>query len=126
MARLATVDSEARPHLIPVCFVFDGTAFYTAVDAKPKRVEGKQLARVRNIQANRQVALLVDEYDEDWSRLWYILVRGTAGMLDNGGERQKALQLLKKKYPNYRLGLLPEDALVIRIQPEQMTWWGSF
>jgi PPOX class probable F420-dependent enzyme len=125
VARLATVDRETRPHLIPICFVFNGTAFYTAVDAKPKRVEGKQLARVRNIQANPQVALLVDEYDEDWSRLWYILVRGTAGMLDNGRERQKALQLLKKKYRNYGLGLLPEDALVIRIQPELMTWWGS-
>lgn len=125
VGRLATVDEKARPHLIPICYVFDGGVFYTAVDAKPKRVEGKQLVRVRNIQANPQVALLVDEYDEDWGRLWYILVRGTATVLDNSGEKQKAMRLLKEKYAQYRTSLLPKDALIIRVRPQQMTGWGK-
>ena len=125
VGRLATVDERARPHLIPICYAFDGDVFYTAIDAKPKRVKDKQLARVRNIQTNPQVALLVDEYDEDWSRLWYILVRATATLLDNKGEKQKAMRLLKEKYSNYRIGYLSEDALVIRIQPQQILWWGN-
>jgi PPOX class probable F420-dependent enzyme len=125
VARLATVDEKAVPHLIPICYVFDGIAFYTAVDAKPKRVEGKQLARVKNIQANPQVALLIDEYDEDWNQLWYILVRGTAEVLDSDKEKQRAMQLLTDKYSNYRLGWLPEDSLVIRIQPRHTTSWGK-
>ena len=119
------MDKKGRPHLIPICYVFDVDVFYTAVDAKPKRVEDKQLARVRNIQANPQVALLVDEYNEDWSRLWYILVRGTATVLENSEEKQKAMQLLREKYPNYQKGLLRKDALVIRMQQQQITWWGN-
>ena len=125
VARLATADEKGQPHLVPICYVFDGEVFYTAIDAKPKRVEGKQLARVRNIQVNPQVALLVDHYDEDWSRLWYILVRGTAELLHHEDEKQKAMQLLKAKYTNYRLGWLPEDALLIRVRPQQTTWWGN-
>lgn len=122
---MATVDEKARPHLIPICYVFDGSLFYTAIDAKPKSVEGKRLARVRNIQSNPQVSLLVDEYDEDWERLWYILVRGTASVLDNGAEKQKSIRLLRQKYPNYRVGFLPDHALIIRIQPQHITWWGN-
>ncbi|MFQ5657434.1 MAG: TIGR03668 family PPOX class F420-dependent oxidoreductase [Candidatus Methylomirabilales bacterium] len=125
VGRLATVDEKARPHSIPICYVFDGDVFYTAIDAKPKRVQDQRLARVRNIQANPQVALLIDEYDEDWSQLWYILVRGIATVLGTNEENQKAMGLLKEKYPNYRTGLLPKDALVIRIRPQRITWWGN-
>ena len=128
VARLATTDEEGHPHIIPVCFVYDGRAFYTALDAKPKRVRPERLARVRHIQAQPSVALLVDEYREDWEQLWYIQVRGTAELLsDSAGEEQaKARRLLKAKYPQYEAGLLPDRALLIRIRPDRIISWGKF
>jgi PPOX class probable F420-dependent enzyme len=128
VARLATTDEEGHPHIIPVCFVYDGRAFYTALDAKPKRVRPERLARVRHIRAQPSVALLVDEYREDWEQLWYIQVRGTAELLsDSEGEEQaKARRLLKAKYPQYEAGLLPDRALLIRIRPDRIISWGKF
>jgi PPOX class probable F420-dependent enzyme len=73
---LATLDAENRPHVVPVCFLYDGSVFYTAVDKKPKRLAPEKLARVRHIRATPQVALLIDEYYEEWTRLWFVLVRG--------------------------------------------------
>ena len=126
VARLATTDREGRPHIVPVCFAYDGQAFYTALDAKPKRVAPERLARVRHIRENPSVALLVDEYREDWKRLWYVLVRGRATLLlkSGGKERAKAQRLLKAKYRQYRAGLLPAGALLIRILPTRVISWG--
>jgi PPOX class probable F420-dependent enzyme len=125
VARLATTDPDGRPHVVPICFAYDGSHFYTAVDLKPKR-RGRSLTRVRNIESQPQVALLVDEYQEDWDRLWYVLVRGRARLLDESEveERRKALSLLRKKYPQYQSGLLPEDAPLIRITPQRISPWG--
>jgi PPOX class probable F420-dependent enzyme len=127
VARLATTDEQGHPHVIPVCFVYDGRDFYTALDAKPKRVRPQRLARVRHIQVQPSVALLVDEYGEDWQQLWYILVRGTAELLSGseGKEQEKARRLLKAKYPQYRAGLLPDQALLIRIRPRRIISWGN-
>ena len=69
VARLATLDAKSRPHIVPVCFAYDGKLFYTAIDQKPKRVTRERLARLRNIRAAPRVALLIDEYDEDWTQL---------------------------------------------------------
>lgn len=124
MARLATVDPEGRPHLVPICFVFDGRAFYTPLDLKPKRRHSGALQRVRNIEANPNVALLVDEYSEDWKRLWFIQIRGRARLLRSGAQWRKAHRLLKQKYPPYRAGLLPADAPVIQILPQRIVAWG--
>lgn len=128
VARLATTDEEGHPHIIPVCFVYDGRAFYTALDAKPKRVRPERLARVRHIRAQPSVALLVDEYREDWEQLWYIQVRGTAELLSDfeGEEQAKARRLLKAKYSQYEAGLLPDRALLIRIRPDRIISWGKF
>ncbi|MBI3990431.1 MAG: TIGR03668 family PPOX class F420-dependent oxidoreductase [candidate division NC10 bacterium] len=125
VARLATADAEGRPHLVPVCYAYDGRSFYTALDRKPKRGAPEQLARVRHIQANPNVALLIDEYHEDWEKLWYILIRGTATLLSEGEEHKEAHRLLKEKYPQYRAGLLPEGALLIRIVPTRIIAWGK-
>ena len=126
VARLATCDAAAHPHLVPVCFAYDGRSFYTAVDGKPKRPGVERLARVRHIEANPEVALLVDEYDEDWQRLWYILVRGRAALLSEGDEHAAALRLLRDKYPQYASSqLLPADAPVIRITPVKIVSWGA-
>jgi PPOX class probable F420-dependent enzyme len=125
VARLATVDARGRPHVVPICFVYDGAVFYTAVDRKPKRVKAERLARVRNIAATHQAALLVDEYFGDWTRLWYVLVRGRAEKVEGTAERTRALRRLRGKYRQYAAGMLDEDALVIRIEPEKITVWGG-
>ena len=125
VARLATRDPQGRPHVVPVCYVYDGEAFYTPLDRKPKRADSRELARVRNIRANPEVALLLDQYDEDWTKLWYILIRGRCEVLSVGEERKKAVELLRKKYLQYASrALLPGDAQVIRITTERIVSWG--
>src|SRR5581483_1409614 len=99
VARLATVDERGYPHLVPVCYATDGRAFYSALDAKPKRVPPERLRRVRNIAANPRVALLFDHYEEDWRRLRYVMVQGRAELLAAGPEREAARGLLRDKYP---------------------------
>ena len=88
VARLATLDAERSHTLVPICFVCDGSVFYSAIDHKPKRVAPSQLARLKNIKETPQVALLVDQYDEDWTRLWYVLVRGEAELVSAPGGTQ--------------------------------------
>ena len=126
VGRLATADREARPHIVPVCFAYDGRFFYTALDLKSKRVAPEKLARVRNIRANPSVALLVDAYREDWRKLWYVLIRGKSKILTKGKEHQKGLRLLRKKYPQYEKGgFLEEHPPIIRITPVRMVSWGD-
>jgi PPOX class probable F420-dependent enzyme len=99
VARLATIDPDGRPHLVPIVFAIDGDTLYSAVDAKPKR--STKLRRIENARARPDVTILVDEYDDDWSRLWWIRLRGTARVLDEGEERERALDLLAAKYEQY-------------------------
>src|SRR5439155_27302758 len=103
VARLATADAEGHPHLVPVCYAFDGTRFYTPLDEKPKRVNESKLRRVRNIEARHEVALIIDQYDDDWSRLGYVLVHGHADLLPPENEiHVHALALLRERYVQYR------------------------
>lgn len=125
VARLGTVDATRGPHLVPICFVFDGSLFYTAIDRKPKRVQVDQLARLKHISSSPQVALLVDEYKDDWSQLWYVLARGKAELISDPAERSHALELLREKYHQYRSGMLSDDAPVLRIIPQRITMWGD-
>jgi len=127
VARLATVDEQFRPHVVPVCFAYDGKAFYTAIDRKPKRVTPDRLTRVRNILAAPQVSLLIDNYDEDWKKLWYILIRGYATLIPKSRreERARAIRKLRAKYPQYTEALLADDAPVIRITPQRAAVWGN-
>ncbi len=127
MARLATLDAHDRPHIVPVCFVYERQSFYTALDRKPKRVSAERLVRVRNIRARPSVALLIDDYHEDWSRLWYVLIRGRAQLVPRSAheERTRAIRKLRAKYSQYTPEMLPDDALIIRIRPEQATPWGK-
>lgn len=121
---LATADAAAVPHVIPICFVYDGGAIYSAIDHKPKRATGYRMQRIRNILANPRVAFIVDHYDEDWEQLAYILIRGTASILENGPERQHALHLLEAKYPQYQQRQLAKDTgLVVKIEPETIRQW---
>ncbi len=123
VARLATADARGRPSVVPVCYSYDGRVFYTPLDRKRKRVAPEKLARVRNIRENPNVALLVDDYREDWSRLWYVLVRGRASLLRRGREYRRALGLLRSKYRQYTAALLPEGAPLLRIRPSRVVFW---
>jgi len=127
VARLATLDARGRPHIVPVCFAYDGKALYSAVDRKPKRVSPERLVRLQNIRAMSRVALLIDEYDEDWTRLWYVLIRGKATLVPDGAhqERARAIRRLRAKYPQYGGEMLADDAAIIRIIPERTTSWGK-
>jgi len=100
VARLATIDPDGRPHLVPIVFAVDGDTLYSAVDRKPKR--SQTLRRIENARVRSDVTILVDHYDDDWSRLWWIRLRGRARVLDDGEERVRALALLREKYPQYR------------------------
>jgi PPOX class probable F420-dependent enzyme len=122
VGHLATADRTGVPHVVPVCFAFDGRTVYSAIDEKPKRASPRRLRRVRNINANPRVALIVDEYNEDWRRLRYVLVRGTARILERGAEHARAIMLLRRKYPQYRLMRL-EGRPVLRITPRRLVVW---
>ena len=122
VGHLATADANGKPLVVPLCFACSWTFIYSVVDEKPKRLPAARLRRLRNIQANPQVTLLVDHYEEDWGRLSYILVEGTAELLTKEAEHNVALRLLRKKYPQYRKMALA-DKPVIKISPRKVIHW---
>jgi PPOX class probable F420-dependent enzyme len=124
VAHLATADKKSRPHVIPICYVFDGKELYTPIDEKPKKKSSLQLKRVKNILANSEVSVVVDRYHENWRRLAYVLIRGTAEVLFKGRRYHKAVLLLRKKYPQYRRMAIHERP-IIRITPARWTSWGT-
>jgi PPOX class probable F420-dependent enzyme len=99
VARLATVRPDGRPHIVPICFALDEHVLYTAIDQKPKR--SSLVVRIENVEANPLVAVLVDNYEDDWSRLWWVRLDGRARVVDDGAERAHALALLADRYPQY-------------------------
>jgi PPOX class probable F420-dependent enzyme len=111
VARLATVDAAGKPHLVPICFVLAGETLYSAVDAKPKR--SLRLKRLANVRANPSVEVLVDHYDEDWAQLWWVRLQGRGRVLEDGDERERALELLARKYPQYRHEPPPGPVLAV-------------
>lgn len=100
VGRLATIDPDGRPNLVPFVFVLDGDTFYSAVDEKPKR--SRRLRRISNIEARPDVTVLVDHYEEKWTRLWWARVRGRGRIVTGGPEFDRALALLAEKYGQYR------------------------
>jgi PPOX class probable F420-dependent enzyme len=119
VARLATIDPDGRPHLVPIVFALDGGTLYSAVDRKPKR--STTLRRIENARARPHVTLLIDHYEDDWNRLWWIRLRGRARVLDHGQERERALTLLREKYPQYR-DEPPEGPVLAIDVTETRTW----
>lgn len=124
VGRLATADAEGHPHVVPVCYAFDGRRFYTPLDEKPKRVEESELRRVRNVAARHEASLLIDRYDDDWSKLGYVLVSGRAELIGPEDEgHAEAVRLLRERYVQYRAMVL-ETRPVIVITPERVASWG--
>ena len=122
VARLATADKTGRPHVIPICFALDGKELYSPIDEKPKKAAPLRLKRIRNIRANPHVAVVIDRYDEDWRQLAYVLIKGRAKILLKGPKHKRAIQLLRKKYPQYKKMRL-EERPMIQITPLQWKSW---
>jgi PPOX class probable F420-dependent enzyme len=121
VARLATIDPDGRPHLVPIVFALAGDTLYSAVDAKPKR--SRTLQRVENARVRPDVTVLVDRYDDDWSRLWWVRLRGKARVLDSGAEADEALRLLTEKYEQYRRE--PPGLPVLAVDVVEWRWWSA-
>jgi len=121
VARLATIDPDGRPHLVPIVFALEGDTLYSAVDRKPKR--STRLRRIENARARPDVTILVDHYEEDWGRLWWIRLRGRGRVLDDGEERERALELLREKYPQYWAE--PPDGAVLAVDVSEVREWKS-
>ncbi len=125
VARLATVDAAAHPSVVPICYAGDGRAIYSALDEKPKRVAPTRLKRVRNLLERPEVALVVDDYDEDWSRLSHLIVRGRAALLEPAtAEHARAVALLRARYPQYR-AMVIEAQPVIVVRPVSARFWSA-
>jgi len=125
VARLATVDDTGYPHLVPVCYATDRQTYYSALDAKTKRLPPERLRRGPNNRANPKVALLFRRYEEDWRQLCYVMVQGEAELLSTGPEWETARGLLTAKYPQY--GTMPLDprGLMIKIVPQRVVSWSA-
>ena len=124
VARLATADADGMPHVVPVCYATNERRIYTAIDSKPKRFTGKHLKRVRNVISNPYVSLVIDDYCEDWSKLKYVLIKGSAEFLEAGSERSTAETLLRKKYHQYGDYLDPGSP-IISITPTKIISWNG-
>jgi PPOX class probable F420-dependent enzyme len=128
VGHLATAETGGAPHVIPVCYAIaadpeGGDTLYITIDEKPKR-QDRPLKRLRNILENPQAAFVVDQWDEDWSRLGWVMLRGRAEILYAGPEHDRAQALLVARYPQYRamqLGDLP----VIALRIARATAWGN-
>lgn len=133
MARLATVTPEGAPHVVPIVFVRvprDGGPIWSPIDAKRKRPDRAELARVRNVRANPRVSLLLDHYDDDWQRLWWLRVDGRAepveGTASGGPDFEAAAAALRAKYPQYAETPLFRDAPhMLRIEVERVRSWSA-
>ena len=124
VAHLATADRKGRPHVIPICFAFDGKALYSPIDEKPKGVAPLRLKRITNIQVNPAVSVVIDRYNENWKKLAFVLIQGRARILLRGEQHRGAVRLLRKKYPQYRRMAI-QDRPMIRIVPNYFRSWGA-
>jgi PPOX class probable F420-dependent enzyme len=129
-ATLATIDPDGRPRPVPICFIVDpadpaNVRVLTPLDDKPKAIHDmRDLARVRDIRARPEVSVLVDHWDEDWSRLGWLRLNGRATLLEPGDVPPDAVQRLRDKYPQYATHDL-ESSPMIAIDIEDATSWGA-
>jgi len=125
LGRLATADTDGRPHVVPVCFALQDDAVMTPIDEKPKQADPESLRRCRDIRENPRVSLVVDHYASDWSKLGWVQVRGTATLLDPAATfHSEGVAALRSKYDQYESHSLAERPLV-RIEPGTVHSWGT-
>jgi PPOX class probable F420-dependent enzyme len=119
VAMLATVGPDGAPHVVPVVFAVHRDVVYTAVDAKRKSTQ--RLRRLANIEGNPQVSLLVDHYEPDWSRLWWVRADGEAAIHYSGDEMATGYSLLRGKYVQYQRIALDGPVVTVAV-----TKWSSW
>jgi PPOX class probable F420-dependent enzyme len=119
VAMLATVTPDSAPHVVPVVFAVHRDVVYTAVDAKRKST--RRLRRLANIEANPQVSILVDHYNDDWSRLWWVRADGRAEIHYSGESLATGYALLRQKYPQYQRIAL--DGPVVTVDVARWSSW---
>jgi PPOX class probable F420-dependent enzyme len=126
VARLATIDSEFKPHLVPVVFVFHGNSFVIPIDEKRKTAKPEKLKRIRNIKDNPNVALLIDNYSEDWTRLTFVTIQGKASVARKTEQYihlREAYKKLMTKYPQYQKVGVGETCIIIA--PDKIVSWSN-
>ena len=125
LGHLATTGPDGMPHVVPVCYALDEAALYFVADAKPKRRPARDLERLRNVRATGRAALVVDDWDEDWTRLAWVMVRGIATIVDDRATHATALTLLRARYPQYRTMALddPVEHPVVCLTPVRVRSW---
>lgn len=122
VAHLATADAAGDPHVVPICYAVDGDAFYFVVDEKRK--SSKRLKRIRNLEQNPRAAIVVDDYDDAWQRLAYLLVRGAAALVGDPAEYGRVVDILRRRYPPYRdMDLHRSVHPMVRIEVERAHFW---
>jgi PPOX class probable F420-dependent enzyme len=122
VGRLATADARGNPHVVPVCFALSDNSLYVTIDEKPK--SGRPMKRLRNVAENASVAFVADHYDDDWTQLGWVMLRGHAQILGDGPEHDRAQDLLRERYPQYRTMRLT-GLPVIALRIERTTNWGN-
>jgi len=123
VARLATVDQKSQPYVVPVVFVFHENSFFIPLDEKVKSVNPRKLKRVKNIEKNPNVTLLIDKYQNDWKKLFFLMIHGKATVIDRKNSKlmDKIHKLLISKYPQYKkIGV---GNSCITIKPTKVTFW---
>jgi PPOX class probable F420-dependent enzyme len=124
VARLGTVDDAGRPLVLPICYIVAGEMLYSPTDAKPKRVPVQRLKRLKNIQDNPQVALVIDDYSDDWTQLAYVILHGRAEILTGGSPFERAVAALREKYPQYHRMAIQENPM-IAVHLMRAVSWGA-
>jgi PPOX class probable F420-dependent enzyme len=123
VARLATAGANGAPHVIPICFALEADRFYFVIDEKPKATR-TGLERLRNLAENPRAAIVIDDYDDEWRHLAYLLVRGPAAAVSDAGEYARILAALRRRYPQYvAMPLALETNPMIRITAERVHYW---
>jgi PPOX class probable F420-dependent enzyme len=126
VAHLATAGADGAPHVVPLCYARLGDRLYFVADDKPKRRGPRALTRLRNIAANPRVALVVDDYDADWSRLAYLLLHCDAAIVEDDAEYAAGLDALRSRYPPYRhMPLRRSTHPMVRMTPRRCHFWKS-
>lgn len=122
LAHFASADASGQPHVVPICYAVVAQCLYFSIDEKPKRTSAG-LRRIRNIQSNPKVSIIVDHYEEDWSRLGWVMLNGNAEVLDTGDEHARAQKRLVQRY--HQLGAMNISNLpVVATRIQSVSSWG--
>lgn len=125
VGHLATSGADGAPHVVPICYALDDDALYFVADDKPKRRPARVLRRLDNLRENPRAAVVVDDYDDDWRRLAWAMVRGPARILADAGAHASALERLRARYPQYATMSLEDHVAhpIVRIEPARVVLW---